>query len=65
MNEIHKTSLVDSSAQLGNNIKIGPYCIIEKDVCIGDGNIIQPYVQIKSNTIATLENNERFSKLYV
>ena len=57
MNEIHKTSLVDPSAQLGNNIKIGPYCIIEKDVCIGDGNTIQPYVQIKSNTVIGKNND--------
>ena len=48
--EIHSTALVDPSAQLGRGIKIGAYCVIGVDVCIGDDTRIDPHVVIESNT---------------
>ncbi|MDX1699302.1 MAG: acyl-ACP--UDP-N-acetylglucosamine O-acyltransferase [Melioribacteraceae bacterium] len=43
---IDSTALVSPKAQLGNNISIGPYTIIEDDVVIGDDCIIGPHVTI-------------------
>ena len=37
MNQIHSTAIVSKKAQLGNDVSIGPYSIIEDDVIIGDG----------------------------
>ena len=36
MNNIHSTAIVSSKAELGNNIHIGPYCIINENVKIND-----------------------------
>ena len=55
MNNIHKTSIIDKRAQIGENVIIGPYSIIEHNVKIGNGNIIHPYVHIKSGS--TIGNN--------
>lgn len=47
---IHKTAIIDRKANLGDNVKIGPYSIIEGDVDIGDNTIIGNHVNIFSNT---------------
>lgn len=36
MNKIHPTALVHPDAKIGNNVEIGPFCIIEENVVIGD-----------------------------
>lgn len=42
---IHQTAIIGEGAKLGNNVKIGPYCIISGDTVIGDN------VEIKSHVI--------------
>ncbi|MGA7722387.1 MAG: acyl-ACP--UDP-N-acetylglucosamine O-acyltransferase [Ignavibacteriaceae bacterium] len=42
MNTIHPTAIVSSKAELGNNVTILPYSIIEDNVVIGDNCIIGP-----------------------
>jgi len=37
MSQIHSTAIVSNKAELGSDISIGPYSIIEDDVIIGDG----------------------------
>ena len=59
MNNIHKTSIIDKKAHIGENVTIGPYSIIEDNVSIGDGNLIHPYVHIKSGTTIG-DNNKIF-----
>ena len=44
------TTLVDSSAQLGKDVYVGPYTIIENDVIIGDGTWIDAHAHIKPFT---------------
>lgn len=44
--DIHPTAIVSPKAQLGKNIKIGPYSIIEDNVIIGDDCIIGPSAAI-------------------
>ena len=46
MNQIHLTAIVSKKAQLGNDVSIGPYSIIEDDVIIGDGSKIASSVVI-------------------
>ena len=41
---IHKTAIIDESAQIGNNVSVGAYTIIGADVVIGDDCWIGPHV---------------------
>lgn len=43
-NQIHPTALVSNKADLGDNIIIGPYTVVEDDVVIGNGTHIGPHV---------------------
>jgi UDP-N-acetylglucosamine acyltransferase len=43
---IHPTAIIDPSAEIDNNVTIGPYAIIKSDVCIGAGTTIGPYTTI-------------------
>ncbi len=47
---IHKTAIIDSGAELGNDVDVGPFAVIEKDVAIGDGTVIGPNVYIRPYT---------------
>jgi len=42
--KIHKTALVDKEATIGNDVEIGPYCIIGPNVEIGNGCKFQSHV---------------------
>ena len=47
---IHTTAIIDSSAVIPENIKIGAYCVIGSNVEIGEGTEIQSHVSITGNT---------------
>jgi UDP-N-acetylglucosamine acyltransferase len=46
MNRIHPTAIVDPQAQLGENVTIGPYCVVEAGVVLGDDCWLQHHVTI-------------------
>jgi UDP-N-acetylglucosamine acyltransferase len=52
---IHPQALVSAQAKLGDNVTVGPFCIIEPDVVIGDRCSLASRVVIKSGT--TLGDN--------
>jgi len=43
---IHPTAIIDPSAEIDTNVKIGPYAIVKSDVRIGSGTTIGPYTTI-------------------
>jgi len=47
---IHPTAVIDSKAELGNNVAIGPYCVIGADVKIGDNCELISHVVITGHT---------------
>ena len=53
---IHKTAIVSPKAQIGENVQIGAFTIIEDDVRIGDGTEIQNHCVIGSGTTIGKEN---------
>ena len=55
---IHKTAVIDESAKIGNNVKIGAYAIIGKDTVIEDGCIIGESANIQ---FAHVGKNTRIS----
>ena len=46
---IHRTALVDSSAQVGRDVTIEPYTIIGPHVVLGDGCVIGPHAVLERN----------------
>jgi UDP-N-acetylglucosamine acyltransferase len=46
MNEIHPTAVIGLHARLGNDNKIGPFCVIADEVEIGDDNTFVAHVCI-------------------
>jgi len=47
---IHQTAIIDSGAEFGKNVSVGPYTIIENDVVIADDAQIASHVLIASGT---------------
>ncbi|NYS60614.1 acyl-ACP--UDP-N-acetylglucosamine O-acyltransferase [Vreelandella salicampi] len=47
---IHPTALIDPSAQLADDVEVGPYSIIGPKVVIGAGSVIGPHVVVKGPT---------------
>jgi acetyltransferase-like isoleucine patch superfamily enzyme len=43
---IHPTAIVNSKAQIGKNVTIGPYTIIHDNVTIGDSTTIESFCEI-------------------
>jgi UDP-N-acetylglucosamine acyltransferase len=56
--EIHPTAIVESGAQIGHNVKIGPYSIIGNEVNIGPDCVIGSSVRIDGKT--TIGRGNRF-----
>lgn len=46
MNQIHPTAVIGPNVQLGKDNVIGPFVVIEGQVCIGDGNTIDAFASI-------------------
>lgn len=60
MVDIHSTAIVEEGAILEDGVKIGPYCIVGKDVVIKKGTILQSHVVVEGITEIG-ENNTIYS----
>lgn len=47
---IHPTAVIAPSANLGRDVEIGPYVIVDEGVVIGDSTKIDPFVHLKKGT---------------
>jgi len=47
---IHPTAIIDPSAKIGNDVHVGPYCIIGAGVELGDGCWLQHHVTVMGPT---------------
>lgn len=50
-------AVVSPQAQLGRDVEIGPFCVIEPDVTIDDGNVLESSVVVKSGTTMGANNH--------
>jgi UDP-N-acetylglucosamine acyltransferase len=50
MSEIHPSSVVDAGAELGDGVKIGPFCHVGAGVSLGDGVELVGHASIMGNT---------------
>ena len=48
--KIHQTAIVEDGAKLGNDVEVGPYARVGKDVVIGDGTIVKQGAIIDGHT---------------
>jgi UDP-N-acetylglucosamine acyltransferase len=53
---IHPAAIVDPSAQLGAEVSIGPFCVIEAGAVIGDRCILESHVVVKRQTVLGNDN---------
>lgn len=56
MSSVHPTSVVSPRAQLGRDVQIGPFCVLEDDVILGDGCRLTSHVVIRAGTRLGREN---------
>ena len=56
MAQIHATALVDPRAELGRDVVIGPWCIVEAGAVIGDGCRLAARSVVKSRTTLGCDN---------
>ncbi|MGC9454386.1 MAG: acyl-ACP--UDP-N-acetylglucosamine O-acyltransferase [Phycisphaerae bacterium] len=50
MPDIHPTAIVDEAAQIADDVRIGPYCVIEADTSIGAGTVLREHVVVRRYT---------------
>jgi UDP-N-acetylglucosamine acyltransferase len=50
MTRIHPSAIVDKGAEIGNDVEIGPFCVVERDVVIQPGVKLHPQVFVRSHT---------------
>jgi UDP-N-acetylglucosamine acyltransferase len=50
VNQIHPTAIIEDGAKIGDNVAIGAYSIIGKDVSIGDGTVVKSHVVVEGIT---------------
>lgn len=50
MSTIHSTAIVEDGANIGNNVRIGPYCIVGADVTLEDNVILHSHVVLSGAT---------------
>lgn len=47
---IHHTAVISDSATIGENVTIGPFCVVDDHVTIGDGCILKSHVVVRGPT---------------
>jgi UDP-N-acetylglucosamine acyltransferase len=47
---IHPTASIDTRAEIGADVVVGPYCTVAADVRIGNGTELGPYVSVQNHT---------------
>ena len=54
---IHPSAIVSPTAKLGPRVQIGPFCVVEADVTIGEACTLESHVIVKSGTIMGERNH--------
>ena len=50
MSNIHSTAGINTKAELGSNVKVGPYCVIGENLKINDGTELISHVVLDGRT---------------
>jgi len=59
---VHSTAVIGPDVKIGKNVEIGPFCVVEGDVTIGDGTVLMSHVVLgDKRTKTTLGKNNVIS----
>ena len=47
---IHSTAVISDKATIGENVKVGPFCVVDDDVVIGDNCVLKSHVVVRGPT---------------
>src|SRR5690349_14228129 len=50
MTHIHPTAILGPHVKLGKDVKIGPYCVLDGEVTLGEGTELKSHVAIGGHT---------------
>lgn len=50
MNTIHPTAIIGPNVSLGQDVSIGPYCVLDGDITVGDGTQLISHVSLAGKT---------------
>jgi UDP-N-acetylglucosamine acyltransferase len=53
---IHPLAVVSPHAEVGSNVRVGPFCVVEAGVVLGDGCQLAGRVTVKSGTVMGRDN---------
>ena len=56
MSLIHPTAIIERGAELGENVRVGPFCVIGPHARIGDGTILHSRVTVVGHTTIGKDN---------
>ncbi|MBF0279960.1 MAG: acyl-ACP--UDP-N-acetylglucosamine O-acyltransferase [SAR324 cluster bacterium] len=56
MNKIHPTAIIEKGAVIGDNVEIGPYCIVGPQVTLNNDCVLRSHVVIEGRTTIGKEN---------
>lgn len=56
MSRIHQNSFISKEVQLGNNVKIGPFCYLNGDIKIDDNTELKSHISISGKTFIGKNN---------
>lgn len=54
--KIHPTAIIESGAELGMGVEVGPYCIVGAQVKVGDGTVLRSHVVLEGKTTIGARN---------
>lgn len=57
MAKVHSTAVIEDGARIGADVEIGPFCVIGRDVAVGEGSVLHSHVVVAGNT--TIGTNAR------
>ena len=56
MTQIHPSAIVDSQAELAEDVVVGPFCLVGPKVCIGAGTVLRSHVVVEGSTTIGARN---------
>ena len=56
MTQIHPSAIVDSQAELAEDVVVGPFCLVGPKVCIGVGTVLRSHVVVEGSTTIGARN---------
>lgn len=56
MTQIHPSAIVDSQAELAEDVVVGPFCLVGPKVCIGADTVLRSHVVVEGSTTIGARN---------